>query len=84
MAEERVKHFGHYDPMTSAQQEKDVETRFETATNLPTPLMHGTADLEEMGSRALQALELPLSEDALRAMQEGYRLGCHSCLHCAC
>ena len=58
MAEERVKHFGHYDPMTLAQQEEDVETRFETATNLPTPLVHGRADLEEMRSRALQALEL--------------------------
>ena len=63
MAKEMVKHLGqthlgHYDPMTLSQQEEDVETRFEAATNLPTPLMHGKADLEEMGSRALPALEL--------------------------
>ena len=44
--------------MTLVQLEKEVETRFETATNLPTPLVHGRADLEEMRSRALQALEL--------------------------
>ena len=46
MAKEMVKHLGHkhlghYDPMTLVQQAKDVETRFETATNLSTPLVNG-------------------------------------------
>ena len=75
---------GHCGPMTQVQLELNVETRFETATLLPTHLEIGKAHLVERRSRALWALELLLSEDVLWAMQEGYQLGYHSYLHCAC
>ena len=79
MAKEMVKHLGHThlghsDPMTLVQQQKDVETRFETATNLSTPLVNGLADLEENCSLALWALELSPSEVVLRAQHQAMTL----------
>ena len=68
--EEEVIHLGHFDPMTQAQQEQVVETRFETATWLlecQHTVQEVQADLGlEIHPLALQALGWLRATNVLR------------------